>query len=417
MIALALKYLFSKKRQTFLMLMGIFFGTAAYIAISGMMLGFREYLVDQLVNNSAHVHIQAREEFLTDHSLDKPYFGDIFSYVFWDVPPSGRKDSAMVENPQNWYRRLDVDPRVVAYSPQLTANVILANGKSTASTLMTGCNPMQQVQVTNIGEYVKQGSFADLAAGGNRIIVGSELQKMLGLRMSQNVFVSMGNGESTPFKVVGIFKTGNKMSDVAVFGAIGDVQRLNRTPNQINEIGVKLKDHTQAAAIASSWSTISSEKIESWDQKDANLFEVFRIQDVVRFISIGAILIVAAFGIYNVLNMTVVQKRKDIAILRSMGYSSGEVIYLFFSQGIILGVSGVVSGLAFGYAFTQYMATIPFSGGTMGSDQGHLMVAQHLSIYVQAALLSLFSASIASILPARAAGKLMPIEIIRAGAE
>jgi lipoprotein-releasing system permease protein len=238
MIALALKYLFSKKRQTFLMLMGIFFGTAAYIAISGMMLGFREYLVDQLVNNSAHVHIQAREEFLTDHSLDKPYFGDIFSYVFWDVPPSGRKDSAMVENPQNWYRRLDVDPRVVAYSPQLTANVILANGKSTASTLMTGCNPMQQVQVTNIGEYVKQGSFADLAAGGNRIIVGSELQKMLGLRMSQNVFVSMGNGESTPFKVVGIFKTGNKMSDVAVFGAIGDVQRLNRTPNQINEIGV-----------------------------------------------------------------------------------------------------------------------------------------------------------------------------------
>lgn len=138
---------------------------------------------------------------------------------------------------------------------------------------------------------------------------------------------------------------------------------------------------------------------------------------MVRFISIGAILIVAAFGIYNVLNMTVVQKRKDIAILRSMGYSSGEVIYLFFSQGIILGVSGVVSGLAFGYAFTQYMATIPFSGGTMGSDQGHLMVAQHLSIYVQAALLSLFSASIASILPARAAGKLMPIEIIRAGAE
>lgn len=417
MISLALQYLFSKKRQTFLMLLGIFFGTAAYIAISGMMLGFREYLINQLVNNSAHIHIQAREEFLTDHVLDQSYFADKFAHIFWDVPPSGRKDSAIVENPQNWYRRLDADPRVAAYSPQLTTNVIFTNGKSTASASMIGCNPVQQVKVTNIGDYVIEGSFANIAAGGNRLIVGSELKKQLGLRISQNVLVSVGRGEATPFKVVGTYQTGNKFTDTMAYGSIGDVQHVKKALNQINEIGVKLYDHTQAAAIANSWSTLSNEKIESWDQQNANLFEVFKIQDAVRFLSIGAILIVAGFGIYNVLNMTVIQKRRDIAILRSMGYSTGEIVTLFFFQGFILGITGAILGLIFGYIFSLYMETIPFTGGHMASDLGHLIISHKPSIYIQAATLALFSACIASVLPASAAGKLQPIEIIRAGAE
>src|SRR4051812_5074344 len=112
MIYLAIRYLLSRRKQTTLMLLGIFFGSAAYVCISGFMLGFREYLVNQLVNNAAHIHIQAREEFLTGHSLDKSFYGNLFENVLWDVPPSGRKDNAIVEDPQAWYRRLKADPSV-----------------------------------------------------------------------------------------------------------------------------------------------------------------------------------------------------------------------------------------------------------------------------------------------------------------
>ncbi len=157
MIFLALQYLFARRRQTILTLLGIFLGTAAYVSISGFMLGFRGFMIDQLINNDAHIHIGVREEFLTDHSLDDAFYPGAYQHVFWQPAPSGRKDSNMVENPQQWYKRLDADPRVAAYSPQLTAAVIFSNGKATASSTLTGCDTLAQIKVTTLGNYVIDG--------------------------------------------------------------------------------------------------------------------------------------------------------------------------------------------------------------------------------------------------------------------
>lgn len=415
MIFLGLKYLLSRRKQTLLMLLGIFFGSAAYVSISGFMLGFREYLIDQLVNNNPHVHIQSREDFLTEHSLDEAFYEKNYSFVFWDPPPSGRKDSAIIENPQSWFERLRADPRVIAYSPVLTAAVIFSNGKATVPASIVGCDPLQQIKVTNIGNYVVEGSFTDLASGGNRLIIGDELKKRLGVRVEQNVLLSLAKSSPTPFKIVGVYKTGNKLSDSLAYGSLGDIQKVNQTLNQINQISVRVEDYSRAAIIANSWASLSPEKVQSWDQINESIFNVFRIQDAVRFLSIGAIMIVAAFGIYNVLNMTVMQKRRDVAILRSMGYSTGEIVSLFFTQGLMLGVTGTLSGLTFGYFLCLYLKTLPFRG-PMGGP-GHMMVSMDPQIYIYAAMLALCSACIASILPAYSAGRLEPIEIIRTGAE
>lgn len=418
MIALAFRYLLARRKQTVLTLLGIFFGAAAYVSISGFLLGFRVYLVEQLVNNNAHIHIQAREDFLTERSLDRAFYGDRYQHVFWIVPPSGTKDTAVVEHPQSWYQRLRADRRVDAFTPQLTANALFSNGPATASATLIGTDPERQVQVTTIGEYVVEGEWGDLAAGGNRLIIGDQLRKKLGVNLLQNVMVSVANGAPTPYKVVAIFRTGNVLSDTNAYGVLSDVQKVTRRPNEVSEIAVRLHDYREAAAIAASWSPMSSEKIESWDQQNANLLSVFKIQDAVRFLTTGAILIVAGFGIYNVLNMTVMQKRRDIAILQSMGYSPGEVTWLFFAQGMLLAVSGASLGLLFGYLFSRFLETIPFKGGgPMDTGADHLLVSFDPAIYVQAAILALLASSIASVLPARAAGRLTPIEIIRAGAE
>src|SRR3989338_5426344 len=353
MIFLALRYLLARRKQTILTLLGIFLGTAAYVSISGFMLGVRGYLIEQLINNEAHIHIGAREEFLTAHSLDESFYKNTYRHVFWDPAPSGRKDSDMVKNSQQWYERLNADPRVAAYSPQLSASVIFSNGKATAPSTLIGCDPTAQVKVTTLGKYVIGGKFSDLAVGGNRVVIGHELQKKLGVRISQTILVALANSSPSPFQVVGIFKTGNKFSDNVAYGALADVQKVNQTPSHVNKIVVRLHDHTQAAELATAWSKVAQERIESWDQVNASIFDVFRIQDAVRFMSVGAVMIVAGFGIYNVLTMMVMQKRKDIAILRSMGYDTKDIIMLFFSQGLILGVTGTILGLSIGYLFCQ----------------------------------------------------------------
>jgi len=384
---LAVHYLLARKKQTSLMLLGVFFGTASFITLSGLLLGFKDYLVNQLVNNSASIHI-------------------------------GPADGAhFVQDTKAWYGRLDADPRVVAYSPQFIEPVIFSAGGAGAPGLMVGCDPRRQTQVTTIIGYVVEGSFSDLGAGGRLIALGAELRKKLGVALDQEVMVSPADGVPKPFKVVAVFKTGVQQGDSMAYVPLDAAQKLAGSGAQVNGIAVKLADYSAAASIADAWSKRGPEKAESWDQENPNFVQTFKAEDMVRFLSIGAVLLVAGFGIYNVLNMMVVQKRKDIAILRSMGYSFGDILTLFFSQGVILGASGGVLGLLAGYGACLYLRTVSFGGNPMGAGTGHLAVSLNPAIFLQALLLALFATSLASILPAYSAAKLAPIEIIRAGAE
>lgn len=416
MLFLAKRYLASRKRQTILTLLGVFFGTCAFIVLSGFILGFRYYLINQLVNNNGHVFIQSREDFITEHLLDKSFFKDKFDHVFWSTPPSGRIDENQIENPTMWYERLDSDLRVTQYSPQLNVPVILSKANAKVSTTLMGCLADKQMKVTTIKDYMIEGDFSDLNTGGNRIVIGEELSKKLGTRIHQTINVSSAGGSTNSFKVIGIYRTGNKLADVMSYTSLVDVQRLNRTPKQINQIAVQLKDFTLSKMMANNWRKVGKEKVESWDEINASIFNVFKIQDAIRFLTIFSIMIVAGFGMYNVLNITVIQKRKDIAILLSLGFTNKDIVYLFLSQGLILGLTGSSIGVVVGYFICRYLQTVPFGGGPMGGA-GYLQISLEPSIYFSAFGFALFATCLASILPSLSAGKLAPIEIIRSGGE
>jgi lipoprotein-releasing system permease protein len=416
MIFIALRYLLERKRQTVLTLLGVFFGTMAYVGVSGFFVGFHGFMVQQLVNNAAQVHIQARKDYLTEHNLDVPFFGSDPRQIFWISPPAGVEGFQEIQSPSQWYKRLSADPRVEAFVPQLSAPVLFTLRKNSVGTTIIGCAPKQQIKVTTIADYMVAGKFTDIAVGGNRVIMGDELMKRLGAAMMETVMASVGvNPNRVPFKVVGKFFSGNRGLDLMAFSALTDVQRTNLTPNQVNEIGVRLKNYEEANIMARTWSLSSPERVESWADQNAHILSVFAIQDALRFTMILTVLIVASFGIYNILNMTVNQKRQDIAILRALGYDSFDIVMLFFSQGLIVGVIGGTLGLICGYLLCNYLQTIPFMPATPSNPNGHLHIALTLGILGQAGLMALLSATLASILPARAASKLTPIDIIRIG--
>jgi lipoprotein-releasing system permease protein len=415
MIFLALRYLLERRKQTLFTLLGVFLGTTAYVGVSGFFKGFQSYMVQQLIDNTAQIHIQARQDILTDHVLDPAFYDLVDAHVFWSSPPSGLQGFHGVQNPQGWHKRLSADPRVEAFSPLISAPVLFTLAKNSVASTLVGCDPIQQSKVTSIAKSMVEGKFSDIAGGGNRVIMGDELMRRIGAAKDQIVLVSIGSRNAVPMKIVGRYMPGNRGSDLQAYAALNDVQRLNGTPNRVNEIAVRLKDYTKAAPIAESWALISPEKIESWDQQNINILSVIKMQTTLRFTMIFAILVVAGFGIYNVLNMTVTQKRQDIAILRSMGYDTLDIVTLFFSQGLIVGAIGAILGLIAGYLLCRYLQTLSFFPPGSSHAGETLHISLDVGIYVQATLLALLAAAVASILPARAAGKLTPIEIIRTG--
>jgi lipoprotein-releasing system permease protein len=415
MMFLSLRHLLARKKQSILILLGITIGTAAYVAISGMMLGFQTYMLDQLVNNEAHIRISSREDILTAEEMDA-YPNS--KHVFWLIPPSGRKDSSKIEYPLGWFNKLDQDSDVAAYSPQVVAQVIFSQAKVTRAGRIIGSQFERQVKVTNIQNYMKQGSFKDMGNSGNRLIIGSKLMEQLGTRLSETILVSTGSESPQPFKIVGSFETGIKSIDEGTaFISLVDAQKLRGTPSEITDIAVKLFDPDLAQTKSIDWKLSTQDKVLAWQESSASILSVFKTQDIVRNSMTIAIIIVAGFGIYNILSILVNQKKRDIAILRSMGFTPKDVVQLFFNQGLILGLIGGMIGLIFGVIICHLMAQIEVVPGRMSGPGNKMIISFSYIIYLKAFGIAMLSSVFSSIIPAREAGKLEPMEIIRSGGQ
>ena len=412
MFFLAVRQLISRRNQTLLTLLGIVLGSAAYVAISGMMLGFQNFIVDQLVNNDAYIRISAREEVLNSNNINDFFFKSD-EFVKWVQPPSGRKDNASIVSPQSWITRLEKDPDVSAFSPQIVAQAIISVGHINTAVRVVGSDPEKQKNVSNIESYMLAGKWADLGVSGSKIIVGEDLLIKIGAHINETVTLSVGARNAQPFKIVGVFKLGVKTIDeTTVFGSLSDIQSLNQTPGRITDIAIRLHDVTKAADVATTWNLLSEDKVQSWDQANEGIMSVFKTQDIVRNSMTLSILIVAGFGIYNILSLAVTHKKKEIAILRSIGFEPTDIIQLFFVQGLLLGFIGGFVGAGLGFIVSYLMSTIEVSS-QRGLGSNHMMVAFDFIIYVKAVLLAVVASSLSGYLPASAAGKLEPIEIIR----
>lgn len=415
MMFLSLKHLFSRKKQSILILFGIVIGTAAYVAISGMMLGFQTKLMDQLVNNDAHIRISAREELLTAESLDS--FSEA-AHVFWTIAPSGRKDSEKIEYPIGWFNKLNNDPDVTFFVPQVNLNVIFNRDRVTQSGRLIGSDPVKQEKMSNIKQYMIAGKFTDISNSGNHIVIGKLLLEKLGGRLSETILISSGKGAPQPFKIVGIFETGSRNIDEStVFSSLSDSQKLRGTPSEITDIAVKILDPTLAQEKASAWKSSSREKVLSWQESSATILSVFKTQDIVRNSMTVSIIVVASFGIYNILSILVSQKRRDVAILRSMGFTPSDIVQLFFNQGLILGIVGGFIGLILGAIICWLISQIQIDPGRIGTSSGRMIISFDYSIYVKAFAIAIAATVFSSILPARLAGKLDPMDIIRSGGQ
>lgn len=412
MLFLALRHLLSRIKQTSLTLLGIILGTAAYIAISGMMMGFQTFIVDQLVNNDSHIRIKAREEMLTSENLNSAFFGSD-TIVKWIKTPSGRKDNSYILAPQKWLDRLNADVLVSGVSPQLVVQGIATYGKLSFGVSVVGSDPDKQKRVSNIEGSMVKGKFSDIGTSGHRIVVGDELLKKIGATQGETLMLTLGKGLPQPFRIQSVFHLGVKALDESrIFGSLADVQQLNQTPSRISDIAIRLVDVNMSASLASTYNLIGQEKVQSWDQANEGIMSVFTTQDIVRNAMTISILVVAGFGIYNILSLAVNHKRREIAILRSMGFEPKDITNLFLIQGIILGFVGGTIGVVLGWFASYMMSTIEISADR-GLGGNHMMISFDYLIYLKGFALAILSSIFASYFPARSAGHLEPIDIIR----
>ena len=411
MFFLSWRQLMARKKQTLLILLGISFGTLLFVSISGVQLGLRTYIFDQLLNNTAHILISGAENKIEVTDVTERLYG-LDQAVKWVVPPMGKRDEVRLENYQGWSERLVNDPAVIDFSPRLSTNVMLIHGKFSTSVGLVGTLPERHSRISQIESYIRAGSWSALKAGGNHIVIGSGVAERLGAQLDQFINVSSGRGATRPFKVVGIVHFGNHNVDESIaFAHLNNVQVLTRSPGRVSAIAVALVDPDNATELADAWQIFSADKVEDWQEANKMFMEMINVQDFTRYFITTAILIVAAFGIYNVLTIMISQKKREIAILRAIGYGPRRILELILYQGLLLGLAGGFIGLALGFLMCVWVGSIDFGFEIGGSN--NLLISYDPAIYVTAFITANFAALIASLVPAWEASRMTPMDIIR----
>jgi lipoprotein-releasing system permease protein len=289
-------------------------------------------------------------------------------------------------------------------------DVFYNNGKSQLKGTANGVNVLEADAMFNISSYMVGGRLKDLQGNLGGIVIGKGIAEKLNVRLNDNITVSSSYGITKTLKVKGIFSTGSALSDQSKsYININTAQQfVKEGPSYVTTIYANTLNPDAAPDYAKALQQLTEYKVEPWQVTNADVLS----GDLVRNTMMGAIslsiLVVAAFGIYNILNMTVMQKINDIAILKATGFSGGDVIKIFVTEALVMGFLGCLMGLVVGGILIAIMQNI-----WMGPPVGYFPIYFSPQFFMSSFLLGMLATLGAGYIPARKASKVDPVEIFR----
>jgi lipoprotein-releasing system permease protein len=410
LVFIALKHLLARKRQSLVSLMGIILGVAFFLAISSIMQGSEQDFIKRLVDNSPHITINDEYRNPRTQPAEKLFKGG--AVEIHNVKPI--TETRGIRGYEKIIATLKSTEGIKA-SPVLTGSGIISYAGQETGITLNGMIPEEIDSVSTIRDYMVEGSLERLFGNPDGILIGVTLAKNLSLKLNNTISIVAPNGGVRHFKIVGIFKTNRGGYDRGqAFVNLKRVQSLLDRPNRINSILIKMDDAQMALSKSKEIEAIIGYKAESWQEQSADLMNTLSIRNKIMYTVVSAVLIVAAFGIYNVISTVVMEKHRDIAILKSMGFQSSDIRRIFLIQGLLLGIAGNLIGLPIGTMMMKALSGIEFKPPG-SSDIISMPVSWGWEQFAIAGAFALTASILAAYLPARKGAQLMPVDVLRGG--
>ncbi|MCZ7605344.1 MAG: ABC transporter permease [Planctomycetota bacterium] len=411
MILIARRHLLHNTFRTVISVAGVAVGVMFMVMLSALMTGFEERFVTETIESSPHLTIYDEQRQVPDEFAQ--WLGEKHNGVAVVEGARPRDRLRRIKKPGEIVQMLRAMPEVQAAALNAVGTAIVSFGSRERGVSLMGVEPEEQEAVNEIDTYIEDGRIYDLYSSGGAMLLGAGIAELLGVKKGDTVNVKLRDGDARPLRIVGIFKTGVTTIDYArAYTLISVAQQLLGMGRDVNQIVVRLRNYETADDTAAKVEAMINYRTESWQEANANFLSIFVIQQVVTYLVTGGIMIVAAFGILNVLVMLVMEKMPEIAMLKSMGYSGRDITLVFLLEGIAIGTVGVLTGCVFGYYLTEFVGTLPIpQRGLVESE--HLTMNNAFYLYARAGAAALVVTLIASVLPAMRAGRMDPVVTLR----
>ncbi len=409
-LEVAVTHLTSRKRQTLVSLTGVILGVAFFLAVSSLMRGSERDFIARLIDNSPHITI-------SDEYRSPDHQPAALAWADGAVRISNVKPQTETRGIRGYRRKMEFIESLpgVKAAPVLVGSAVLVFAGRQEGVTLSGVVPAKMKQVSTIEEKFVEGTLDALAVNPNGIVIGQGLARKFNLRLGSTVSVVSPSGNRA-MKVVGIFRTGNSNYDESqTFALLKRVQVLLDRPNRVNRVVIQLDDAYRAKDVAERIEQVVGYKSVSWIEATEDILSVLTVRNVIMYSVVSAILVVASFGIYNTISTIVMEKTRDIAIMKSMGFHARDVRRIFLYEGLIVGAVGSLLGLAAGSAIMKGLEQVSLKPPGV-NDVVHLPVWWGAEQFALAAAFALASCLAAAYLPARKAGRVHPVDILRGAA-
>jgi len=411
-LTIAKTHLLTRIKQTSIAALGVTFGIGAYITLVSFMTGLNKMLDDLILNQTPHIHIYNEIE----PSKNQPVslyddFKNSFNVIHSIKPKLSQKK---IHKALPIIHFLNTKENVRGALPQLKTQIFYIAGSIEIGGNLTGINPLDESKYFNMQDYIIKGSPEALHNSDNGILLGAGIAKKMSLDLGDRVYVSPISGGTFPLKVVGIYQSGIADIDaIQSYAKLKTVQRILGEPgNYITDINVKLTNINEALPLSKK--IAQQFDLKAVDIKTANAqFETgTTIRNLITYAVSITLLIVAGFGIYNILNMLIYEKMNDIAILKATGFSGKDVQTIFMSQALIIGLVGGVLGLIVGFGLSHLINTVPFETEALPTVTT-FPVNFNPWFYLIGISFAMLSTFFAGYLHSKKAKKIDPVKIIR----
>jgi lipoprotein-releasing system permease protein len=390
-------HLLSRKRQSLVALMGVAFGVSLYILLISFMEGINLYLMESMLSSTPDIQLLAEKEISRMDEANESDVGNDF-----------------LKNTEVLLADIREDEAVSAASPVLTQQCILVSGPVQVNVRLDGVKIHEEMLVLKLSGKMISGNASDLAFNSNGILLGKGLADKLNIEKGGTVTAFTPDGRMARLRVVGVFQFGLGFVDnTRAFLNIGSVQQLMPAePGQATAIHIRLKYPDKSNEMAQSFSSRYGIKAEDWTKANASILATVTARNVLTYVVSLALLVVAGFGIYNIINMTITSKMKDIAILKSVGFTGKDIATVFLSQCLVIGLIGSAIGVLAGFGFSEALSRVPFPRSETVSF-GYFPVSFKARYYLIGVFFGLATSVLPGLIPAIRASGTDTLSILR----
>ncbi len=390
------RYLTANKAQTALLVLGVAVGVFIFIFMSALIGGLAEFILSRTVGDISHITIEAE-------TADPPLLISPEGHVLVATEQASAR-TATLADAATWLPLIEAVAGVRAVSPQITGAGFLSRSAQVSQVSVTGVEPGRESAILDLEGYIIEGTAR---LGSGILVLGRKLADDLALSLGQTLRLQSSGGVTAVLTLAGIYETGDgRMDGGRVFVSLSTARTLFAMPQGVTRIEIKLDDLNAADATALRIRSLTGLDAVPWTDGAAQLMEALNAQAQTGYFLKTFALITIVIGVASALLLSTYRRRPEIGIMRAMGAGRGFVVFVFVTQGALIGLMGGVSGAVLGYlALLPFPSREAFRAGTLPMDitQGS---------YGLAITLTVIGAILASILPARSAARVDPVTAI-----